>query len=59
MYKKCYSVGWTVDLDGRCYSGRKRFEADEEAKMVQFIFDLAHKDGISKIWTNIFEEIVF
>ena len=31
--------------------GAKRFEADE---MAQFIFDLAHKEGISKIWKKYF-----
>ena len=52
-----YTVEWTIDLDDRCYSDRKRFEADEGTEMVQFIFDLAHKEGISKIWKNTFEEI--
>ena len=47
-----YTVEWTIDID----SDRKRFEADE---MAQFIFDLAHKEGISKIWKNTFEEIIF
>ena len=35
--------------------GAKRFESDEGAE----ILDLAHKEGISKIWKNIFEEIIF
>ena len=56
MYKKYYTVEWTIDIDDRCYSDRKRFEADE---MAQFIFDLAHKEVISKIWKNTFEEIIF
>ena len=59
MYKKYYTVEWTIDLDDRCYSDSKRFEADEGAEMAQFIFDLAHKEGISKIWKNTFEEIIF
>ena len=46
-----YTVEWTIDLD----SDRKRVEADEGAE----IFDLAHKEGISKIWKNTFEEIIF
>ena len=59
MYKKYYIVEWTIDLDDRCYSDSKRFEADEGTEMAQFIFDLAHKEGISKIWKNTFEEIIF
>jgi hypothetical protein len=59
MYKKYYTIEWMFDLDDRCYSGRKRFEADEGAEMVQFVFDLAHKEGIFKIWKNTFEEITF
>ena len=62
MYNKYYSVEWTRENPcGDCYSNRsrKRFEAGEEEKMTQFIFDLAHKEGISKIWKNTFEEIVF
>ena len=60
MYNKYYSVEWTRENPyGDCYSSRKRFEAGEEEKMTQFIFDLAHKEGISKIWKNTFEEIVF
>ena len=47
-----YTIEWTIDLDDRCYSDRKRFEADEGVEMEQFIFDLAHKEGISKIWKN-------
>ena len=50
-----YTIEWTIDLD----SDRKRFEADEVAEMEKFIFDLAHKEGISKIWKNTFEEIIF
>ena len=41
-----YTVEWTIDLD----SDRKRFESNEEAE----IFDLAHKEGISKIWKKYF-----
>lgn len=59
MYNKYYTVEWTIDFDDRCYSDRKRFEVGEEEKMAQFIFDLTHKEGISKIWKNTFEEIVF
>lgn len=59
MYKKYYTVEWIVDLDDRCYNDFKRFEADEGAEMAQFIFDLTHKEGISKIWKNTFEEITF
>ena len=59
MFKKHYTVEWLIDLDDRCYSERKRFEADEDAQMAQFIFDLTHKEGISKIWKNTFEEITF
>ena len=59
MCNKYYTVEWTIDLDDRCYSDRKRFEADEGKEMAQFIFDLAHKEGIYKIWKNTFEEIVF
>ena len=59
MFKKYYTVEWTIDLDDRIYSDRKRFEADEGAQMAQFIFDIAHTEGISKIWKNTFEEITF
>jgi hypothetical protein len=59
MYKKHYTVEWTIDLDDRCYSDYKRFESNEGAKMAQFIFDLSNKEGISKIRKNTFEEIVF
>ena len=59
MYKKYYTVEWTIDLDDRRYSDRKRFEADKGVQMAQFIFDLAHKEGIYKIWKNTFEEITF
>ena len=59
MYNKYYTVEWTIGLDDRCYSDRKRFEVDEEKEMAQFIFDLAHKEGIYKIWKNTFEEIIF
>ena len=59
MYKKYYTVEWTIDIDDRCYSDRKRFEVDEGKEMAQFIFDLAHKEGIYKIWKNTFEEIIF
>lgn len=54
-----YTVEWTIDIDDRCYSDRKRFEADEREEMKQFILDLANKEGISKIWKNTFEEISF
>lgn len=59
MYKKYYTVEWTIDIDDRCYSDRKRFEADEREEMKQFILNLAHKEGISKIWKNTFEETTF
>ena len=59
MYKKHYIVEWIVDSSDRRYNDFKRFEANEGAKMAQFIFDLAHKEGISKIWKNTFEEITF
>lgn len=60
MYKKYYTVEWSGENPwGVCYSDRKRFEADEGAEMAQFIFDLAHKEGIAKIWKNTFEEITF
>lgn len=59
MYKKYYTVEWAVALDDEyCYTDRKRFEADEEAKMSLFIFDLTHKEGIRRIWKNTFEEIL-
>ena len=54
-----YTVEWTIDLDDKCYSDRKRFEADEEAEMEKFILDLANKEGISRIWKNTFGEIIF
>ena len=60
MYNKYYTVEWIGESPwGDCYSDRKRFEADEGEKMAQFIFDLTHKEGISKIWKNTFEEITF
>lgn len=59
MYKKYYRVEWTIDLDDRTYSDSRRFESDEGTKMAEFIFDLAYKKGISKIWKNTFEEITF
>ena len=59
MYNKYYTVEWTIDFDDRCYSDRKRFEADEREEMEQLILDLAHKEGISKIWKNTVEEITF
>ena len=60
MYNKYYTVEWTGENPwGVCYSDRKRFEANESEKMEQFIFDLAHKEGISKIWKNTSEEIAF
>lgn len=60
MYNKYYTVEWIGENPwGVCYSDRKRFEADESEKMEQFIFDLAHKEGISKIWKNTLEEIAF
>ena len=59
MYKKHYTIEWTIDLENRYYHDRKRFESDEGKEMAQFIFDLAHKEGISKIWKNTFEEITF
>lgn len=60
MYNKYYTVEWTGENPwGVCYSDRKRFEADESEKMEQFIFNLSHKEGISKIWKNTLEEIAF
>ena len=60
MYNKYYTVEWTGENPwGDCYSDRKRFEAGEEEKMAQFILDLVHKEGTSKIWKNTFEEIAF
>lgn len=59
MYKKYYTVEWTIDLEDKYYSDRKRFESNEGKEMAQFIFDLAHKEGISKIWKDTFEEITF
>ena len=59
MYKKHYTVEWVVEVDDLRYSDRKRFEADEGEQMAEFIFNLAHKEGISKIWKNTFEEITF
>ena len=59
MYKEYCTVEWTIDLDDRCYSDSKRFEADEGTEMAQFIFDLVHKEGISYILINTFEEIIF
>ena len=60
MYKKYYTVEWFGENPcGGCYSDRKRFESNEGAEMAQFIFDLVHKEGISKIWKNTFEEITF
>lgn len=59
MLKKYYTVEWVGENPWTCYSGQRRFEADEKAKMDKFVFDLAHKEGISKIWKNTFEEIDF
>ena len=60
MCNKYYTVEWTGENPwGVCYSDCKRFEADEKEKMDLFIFDLSHKEGISKIWKNTFEEIAF
>ena len=60
MYNKYYRVEWYGENPwGGCYSDSKRFEADEDAQMEEFIFALAHKEGIYKIWKNTFEEIVF
>jgi hypothetical protein len=58
MYNKYYTIEWFGENPwGGCYSDRRRFEADEKAKMDMFIFDLSRKEGISKIWKNTFEEI--
>ena len=58
MYNKYYTVEWSGENPwGDCYSDRRRFEADEEVQMEEFIFTLAHKEGISKIWKSTFEEI--
>lgn len=59
MYKKHYTVEWTIKIDDRYYHDRKRFESNEGKEMTQFIFDLAHKKGVSKIWKNTFEETIF
>lgn len=60
MYNKHYTVEWIGENPwGACYSDRKRFESDEKEKMDKFVFDLAYKEGISKIWKNTFEEIDF
>lgn len=59
MYKKHYTVEWTIELFDRQYTDRKRFESNEGAEMAQFIFDLASKEGISKIWKTTIEEIDF
>ena len=57
MYSKYYVVEWTINLDDKCYSDRKGFEANEGAEMAQFIFDLAHKKGIASIRKNTYEKI--
>lgn len=58
MYNKYYTVEWFGENPwGGCYSDRRRFEADEGVQMEEFIFTLAHKEGISKIWKSTFEEI--
>ena len=58
MYNKYYTVEWFGENPwGGCYSDRRRFEAEEGAQMEEFIFTLAHKEGISKIWKSTFEEI--
>ena len=57
MYRKYYTVEWTVDIDDRCYTDRKRFESGEHEEMAKFILNLTHKEGIKKIWKNTFEEI--
>lgn len=59
MYKKYYTVEWTVDLDDRVYTDRKRFEPEEHEEMAKFILNLTHKEGIKKIWKNTFEEVTF
>ena len=59
MYKKYYTIEWTIDLEDKYYHDRKRFESNEGKEMEQFIFYLAHKEGISKIWKDTFEEITF
>jgi hypothetical protein len=58
MYDKYYTVEWSGENPwGGYYSDRRRFEADEEAQMAEFIFSLTRKEGISKIWKSTFEEI--
>ena len=58
MYNKYYTVEWFGENPwGGCYSDRRRFEADEGVQMEEFIFTLAYKEGISKIWKSTFEEI--
>jgi len=60
MYNKYYTVEWSGENPwGGYYSDRRRFEANEGAQMAEFIFNLTHKEGISKIWKNTFEEITF
>ena len=59
MYNRHYTIEWMIDLDDRCYTDRKRFEGNQGSEMTQFIFDLAHKEGISKIWKITNEEITF
>ena len=59
MYNKYYIVEWIINLDNEYCFDRKRFKADEGEQMAQFIFSLAHEEGISKIWKSTFEEITF
>ncbi|MBO7210979.1 MAG: hypothetical protein J6V44_08205 [Methanobrevibacter sp.] len=57
---KYYTIEWSGENPwGGYYSDRRRFEADEKAKMDMFIFDLSRKEGITKIWKSTIEEFDF
>lgn len=59
MYNKYYIVEWTINLGDICYSDRKGFEANEEAEMAKFIFNLAHKKGVASITKNTYEKVEY
>ena len=60
MLTKYYTVEWRGETPwGTGYANSRRFEANEKEKMDAFVFELSHKEGISKIWKNTFEEIDF
>ena len=59
MYNKYYTVEWMIELDDQYRTDRKRFESNQDAEMEQFVFDLADKEGIIKIWKITNEEISF